>query len=67
MCRTYTSFKHFQLQLYPPNITAHSSSIIVREKKAQGGGLDPFTDGDDQDPKEGETVDIELITIIILL
>ena len=61
MCRTYTILS------FSPNITTHSSSIIVREKIAQGGGLDPFTDGDDHDPKKGETVDIELITIIILL
>ena len=66
MCRTYTSFKYTILS-HPPNITAHSSSIIVREKLVQGRGLDPFTDGDDQDPKEGETVDIELITTITLL
>jgi len=30
-----------------PNITAWSSSIIVREKLSQGGGLAPFMEGDD--------------------
>ena len=55
MCRMYTSLKQL-IRFSPPNITARSSSIIVREKQSQGGGMDPFKDGDDQDPKEGETV-----------
>ena len=50
MCSMYTSNKYFKLSS-PPNITARFSSIIVRENEAQGGGLDPFTDGDDHDPK----------------
>ena len=29
----------------PPNITAQSSSVLVREKLEQGGGLDPFIGG----------------------
>ena len=66
MCRMYTSSKD-TLLTHPPNITARFSSIIVREKLAQGGGLEPITDGDDQDPKEREIVDIELINIITLL
>ena len=66
MCRMYTSLK-LLIRSSPPNITALSSSIIVREKAAQGGGLDPFKDGDDQEPKEGETEDIELITAMTLL
>ena len=52
MCRMYTSLKQLILWSRPPNITALSSSIIVREKQSQGGGLDPFTDGDDHDPKK---------------
>ncbi len=34
----------------PPNITACCSSIRDREKIVQGGGRDPFTEGDDQVP-----------------
>ena len=49
-CRTYTSADH-EPREDPPNITACSSSIMVREKPAQGGGLDPLTDGDDHDPE----------------
>ena len=51
-CRTYTSAELPELMESPTNITACSSSIMVREKAAQGGGLDPFTDGDDHDPRE---------------
>ena len=35
----------------PPNITAWFSSVIVREKLEQGGGLDPFIGGEDHEPK----------------
>ena len=51
--RTYTSADQPE-QEYPPNITACSSSVMVREKPVQGGGLDPFTDGDNHDPEERE-------------
>ena len=50
-CRTYTSAEKPGPGEYLPNITACSSSIMVREKPAQGGGLDPLTDGDDHDPE----------------
>ena len=36
--------------VYPPNITAWSSSVIVRVKAEQGGGLDPFIEGEDHSP-----------------
>jgi len=34
----------------PPNITAWSSSVTVKEKAEQGGGLDPLLGGDDHKP-----------------
>ena len=37
--------------VYPPNITARSSSVTVRENLSQGGGLDPFTEGEDHKPR----------------
>ena len=52
--RAYTSAEKPDSLEYPPNITAFSSSIIVTEKYAHGGGLDPFTDGDDHDPNGRE-------------
>ena len=54
-CRTYTSADKPEPRENPPNITACSSSIMVREKAEQGGGLDPLTDGDDHDPKGRES------------
>ena len=38
-------------EAYLPNITAQFSSVIVREKLLQGGGLDPFIGGENHDPK----------------
>ena len=38
-------------EVYPPNITAWSSSVTVREKLEQGGGLDPFIGGENHNPK----------------
>ena len=38
-------------EVCPPNITAWSSSVIVRENLSQGGGLDPFIGGEDHEPK----------------
>ena len=35
----------------PPNITAWSSSVTVREKLTQGGGLDPFIEGENHNPR----------------
>ena len=35
----------------PPNITAWSSSVTVREKLLQGEGLEPFTVGEDHKPR----------------
>ena len=52
--RTYTLADKPEPGECPPNITACSSSILVREKYPQGGGLDHFTDGDDHDPEERE-------------
>ena len=36
--------------MIPPNITAWSSSVIVREKLEQGGDLDPLLDGEYHNP-----------------
>ena len=36
--------------VFPPNITAWSSPVIVREKSELGGGLDPLLDGEDHNP-----------------
>ena len=55
-CRTNTSAEKQEPGKHPPNIIAFSSSIIVREKREHGGGLDPFTAGDDHDPEERERV-----------
>ena len=49
-CRTHDLEKYSDGE-YPPNITAWSSSFIVREKLEQGRGLDPFTGGENQSPK----------------
>ena len=35
----------------PPNITAWSSSVTVMEKLTQGGGLDPFIEGENHNPR----------------
>ena len=37
--------------VHPPNITTWSLSVIVRENAAQGGGLDPFIEGEDHKPR----------------
>ena len=37
--------------MLPPNITAWSSSVTVKENLSQGGGLDPFTEGEDHNPR----------------
>ena len=41
--------------MLPPNITARSSSVIVREKLKQGGGLDPFIGGENHNPITSKT------------
>ena len=43
--------------MYPPNITACSSSVIVREKPEQGGGLEPLLDGEDHNPRTQYNMD----------
>jgi len=45
----------------PPNITASSSSIIVREKNAPGGGLTPFKDGEDQISRHYQYVKVKVV------
>ena len=44
--RIYTSL----VDLIPPNSTARWSSIMVREKELQGGGLVPLSVGEDHVP-----------------
>ena len=50
-CKTCVTTEDSSDGVYPPNIIAWSSSVIVREKPAQGGGLDPFIEGEDHSPK----------------
>ena len=40
----------------PPKTTALFLSTVVKEKPAQGGGLDPVIGGDDQVPGNSEIV-----------
>ena len=48
---------------FPPNITTWSSPVIVREKPAQGGGLDPFIEGEDHSPRFHKYIVIYVATL----
>ena len=51
--------------MYPPNITAWSSSVIVREKSQQGGGLEPLLDGEDHSSGTRSDMDIKILFLVI--
>ena len=42
--------------MLPANITAWSLLVRVREKLEQGGGLDPWLDGEDHDPTDKKVI-----------
>ena len=50
--------------VYPPNITAWFSSVIVREKPVQGGGLEPLLDGEDHNPGTQSDMDIKTLFLV---
>ena len=51
--RIYTSLLFLYPGCIPPKNTARWSSIMVREKYAQGGGLVPLSWGEDHVPERG--------------